>query len=154
MRVALTGQMRPQRLNSPDLEKNTGRNLKIAAFQRRLGTVLALLGLFVLLTAPVLATPQIAAAPQNLSDLSQYALPDGSIPFICINRTDGSLQDEASAPHCPLCTLCDGHSLFSQQFQLTFPPIAGSPPPSSSSRTLTTDRTSRGLGPRAPPTHI
>lgn len=71
----------------------------------RFAATLCFVGMFLLSIAPTL--PGFARSghlPGNI-DLSAYALPDGSSPFICFNSSGDPAPETDLEQHCPLCTL-------------------------------------------------
>lgn len=78
---------------------------------RRAGTLLTALAALLLVFAPVWSVPAAASAGGSDIDLAQYALPDGSVPFICFGDGGGSGTRGGIGPHCPLCTVSKAFAL-------------------------------------------
>lgn len=86
---------------------------------RRFGSRLThLLLLLALVTGAFGTAPLLAGKTQGV-DLSDYALPDGSLPLLCLPGT-GSGDEDGTAPsgHCPYCCTAA---------QATLPPLPATP---------------------------
>lgn len=78
---------------------------------RRAGTLFAALAAVLLVLAPIWSVPANAGAGGGDADLVQYALPDGSVPFICFGDGEGTGTGGGVGPHCPLCTISKAFAL-------------------------------------------
>lgn len=143
--------MEPRPEHGMKLTPPSGKHLKNRDMLSWTATVLALIGLVVLTTFPVLTAPRLVAAAQSNHELAQYRLPDGSLPYICFVGAGDASENEGASRHCPLCTLCETTHLPSNKIRPAFFLLERLGKPTSPAQILVVSHASGGLGPRAPP---
>ncbi len=129
----------------------SGNHLRYSVLGRRAALLLAMIGLAVLTAFPALTAPRVIANAQAASELAAYQLPDGSTPYICFSGSGDPSQDDGTARHCPLCTLCEISPLPSHKLRSAFFLLERHGKPASPARVPVVSHASGGLGPRAPP---
>ncbi|GKX34429.1 MAG: hypothetical protein MnENMB40S_20470 [Rhizobiaceae bacterium MnEN-MB40S] len=116
-------------------------------------TLIAVASMVFLLAWPMMPRTVLVTNNGEVTDLSAYVLPDGSLPFLC-DATGGDAPAGGYRSHCPLCTLAkilgptprEPAILRVARFTRAAPPLSSEP--SIAIRVVT------GLGARAPPSIV